>query len=75
MTFTITDLTQIIGYLVAGAGAYMVLQRQIADNRVEVARLKAQVESHGDMFEKIERSLERIERKLDGKADKERHSA
>jgi hypothetical protein len=53
----------------------MLLQRQIADNRVEVARLKAQVESHGDMFEKIERSLERIERKLDGKADKERHPA
>jgi hypothetical protein len=75
MTFTMTDLTQIIGYLVAGAGAYMLLQRQIADNRVEVARLKAQVESHGDMFEKIERSLERIERKLDGKADKERHPA
>ena len=70
MTFTITDLTQIIAYLVAGAGAYMMLQRQINDNRVEVARLKAQVESHSDLFEKIERSLERIERKLDGKADK-----
>jgi hypothetical protein len=70
MTFTITDLSQIIGYLIAGAGAYLVLQRQIGDNKVELARLKAQVESHGDMFEKIERSLERIERKLDGKADK-----
>jgi hypothetical protein len=46
------------------------LRRLKVRSLVGHARLKAQVESHGDMFEKIERSLERIERKLDGKADK-----
>jgi len=70
MTLPIDIVFQIIGYLIALAGGYIMLQKQINSNRTAIAVLAERVDSHSDLFKKIENTLERIERKLDGKADK-----
>ena len=72
---------EIIGLVIVAGGVFAKLRAEInrsnealgkaaADNRTAIAVLAARVESHSDLFKKIEHTLERIERKLDDKADK-----
>ena len=72
---------EIIGLVIVAGGVFAKLRAEInrsnealgkaaADNRTAIAVLAARVEGHSDLFKKIEHTLERIERKLDDKADK-----
>lgn len=46
------------------------LQRQISRGNTEFARMESRVASHGEMFSRIERALDRIEKNMSAKADK-----
>lgn len=72
---------EIIGLVIVAGGVFAKLRSELnrssealgraaADNRTAIAVLAARVEGHSDLFKKIEHTLERIERKLDDKADK-----
>ena len=63
MEIDVKDLFYLIGLAVSVAASHFML-------RAKVMVLEERVASHTEMFERIERSLRRIEEKLDGKADR-----
>ena len=80
-TIPVAIVLEIIGLLMVAGGVFAKLRSEInrsnenltrttADNRTAIAVLAARVEGHSELFKKIEHTLERIERKLDDKADK-----
>lgn len=63
MDIELKDFLAIVGAIIAVASSHFIL-------RAKVMVLEERVNGHSEMFERIERSLRRIEEKLDNKADR-----
>lgn len=63
MEIAIRDALYVVSLVIAVAASHYTL-------RAKVMVLEERVAGHTEMFERIERSLRRIEEKLDGKADR-----
>ena len=62
-TFTMAEVVQILGTAAVVAGSHWKLSTR-------VARIETRIDYFDEVFKKLENTLERIERKLDNKADK-----
>ncbi|MEL7342434.1 MAG: hypothetical protein AAGM67_18275 [Bacteroidota bacterium] len=63
MDIDLKDLITIVGAIIAVAGSHFNL-------RTRILVLEERLSGHSETVERIERSLRRIEEKLDGKADR-----